>query len=124
MAVINPADIPGEVVVFGQRFKVTVCDPSHWSTSGMGRCSIRHGEILLNRDMGLDAALSTLLHECIHAALDVTGQAPEKCEPLAGCLEAFMFSFLRDNGGLVRRIADATSAAASEEELAKRGRRS
>lgn len=108
---LSPADLPNEVTIFGQCFSVSVGDPGHWSGDAMGRCSIRAGEILLNGKMGRDAALSTLLHECIHAALDITAQKipNENIEPLVGCLEAFMFSFLRDSGNraLVAKITGA-----------------
>jgi len=101
-------DFPAEVIVFGQRFRVSIGDPGLWSGDAMGRCSIRAGEILLNGKMGRDAALSTLLHEAIHAALDITAvKMPDgQMEPLVGILEAFMFSFIRDNGNLVAKIAE------------------
>ncbi len=98
--------LPREVIIFGQRFSVRAEDPGLWAADGMGRASARAGSILISSRCGKDAALSTLLHECIHAALDITGQHKDGNEPLVGTLEAFMFSFIRDNGILVKRIAE------------------
>jgi hypothetical protein len=99
-------ELPEVVIIFGQRFNVKVCDPGEWSSNGMGRCSVQSGKILLSSKLGEDATLSTLLHECIHAALDITQHKSGESESLIGVLEAFMFSFIRQNPALIAQIMD------------------
>ena len=73
-----------KVDVCGVAFTVEQFDDHSRSDGALGRCDSKTGTIKLSNTMSDDVAISTLVHEWVHAVLDINGIPHE--EIIAGVL--------------------------------------
>lgn len=81
--------LPKSVNIFGQRFKVEI---KSLKDGVYGKTHTLERKIVISNEYPIESQWSTLLHEIIHAALGVSGQAElmndeSKEEALVLCLE-------------------------------------
>ena len=77
----------------GIEFKINKIEPNSRVDCFMGRCDSMNGTITINKDLPQDVADKTLIHECIHAILDMGGFDEESGnDSLVCCLENGLYS--------------------------------
>lgn len=78
----------------------------------MGSCNNKTLTISLNPELAPDQMRSTLVHECLHALVSVSGvQIQEGCddpeERAVAALEAPLYALIRDNPKLIAWLTEA-----------------
>lgn len=90
--------------VLSHDITVTFSDPGMWSSGGMGRASLKDGEVVVANTMPVDPTWHTLIHELIHIGLDIL--SIEGDEQIIDGIAATMFSLLKDNPELVAKFQE------------------
>jgi predicted metal-dependent peptidase len=92
--------------LYGHQVDIVEVPPNIFSQNNLGQTNIKDNRLHLNASLPESMKHSTLLHEVIHLVLDHNGhQNVSRDETVVCALEVGLFTFLRDNPGLVAEMA-------------------
>lgn len=87
------AELPKKITIFNQEFTLIVRDENSRNDENMGKIDIKTGKIFIAESLPSSIAKSTLLHEIIHAILDIGGYHKDSSrESLIAILEVGLMS--------------------------------
>jgi hypothetical protein len=90
--------------LYSHNFEIVETDPQAWSPGGMGRASQMTGQVHIRTGMPSDVKDITLLHEVIHLIFDMNGIELKDSEVTVSVIANGMFSFLRSNPEIAKRL--------------------
>lgn len=93
----------GKIQLLEHEIEVLVND-SIWAENGMGRCSVKDLQILINDKMPYDMQTSVFIHELVHMIVDMN--SIELTEQSIDGIALGILSFLKNNVYLVKEIME------------------
>lgn len=92
----------GVIKILDVDFKIIRETSGAWSERGMGRASLKKGEISIDQTMPKSVQDSTLIHEVVHMIANILDI--DMNEQDVSNISAGVYSFMRNNGGVVEDI--------------------
>ena len=91
-----------EIKLLEHKFNLCIEDPGLWVEDELGKCSLKNGKILLNKNLPKDVLSSTLLHEVTHMIADLN--SIDLDEQVVDNLSLGYLSFIKNNRKLIEEM--------------------